>query len=47
MDGQPDTESKPIASDNLCKELAERYPEQFVQWLFGVRSGKVKILKPK
>ncbi len=33
-----------VTSDNLCKDLAERYPEQFVHWLFGVRR-KVKVLK--
>ncbi|MGH9846256.1 MAG: Rpn family recombination-promoting nuclease/putative transposase [Blastocatellia bacterium] len=32
------------ASDTLCKRLAEEYPEQFAQWLFGA-SGKVKVDK--
>jgi hypothetical protein len=32
------------ANDNLCKRLAEEYPEQFAEWLFGVR-GKVKVDK--
>jgi len=32
-------------SDNLCKRLAEQHPEQFAQWLFDVRSGKVKVEK--
>ncbi len=31
-------------SDNLCKRLAEEYPDQFARWLFGVR-GKVKVVK--
>ena len=39
--------SKPARakSDNLCKRLAEEHPEQFAQWLFNVRSGKVKVEK--
>lgn len=32
------------ASDNLCKRLAEEYPEQFARWLFGV-DGNVKVEK--
>ncbi len=32
------------ASDNLCKRLAEEYPAQFAQWLFGA-AGKVKVHK--
>ncbi len=32
------------ASDNLCKRLAEEYPEQFARWLFGA-GGKVKVEK--
>jgi len=32
-------------SDNLCKRLAEQHPEQFAQWLFGLRSGKIKVEK--
>ncbi len=32
-------------SDNLCKLLAERHPEKFVEWLFGPPSGPVKVLK--
>jgi predicted transposase YdaD len=32
------------ASDNLCKRLAEEYPEQFARWLFGA-SGEVKVEK--
>ncbi len=34
-----------IESDNLCKRLAESYPEQFVAWLFGARPGPVKIFQ--
>ncbi len=35
---------EPIQSDNLCKRLAEEYPDQFARWLFGVRS-QVKVVK--
>ena len=46
------TAEKPPASaqetrsknDDLCKFLAEEYPEQFAHWLFGTQ-GKVKIEK--
>lgn len=31
-------------NDDLCKYLAEEYPEQFAHWLFGTR-GKVKVEK--
>ncbi len=34
--------SAPLESDNLCKRLAELYPEQFAQWLFGVRGVTVE-----
>jgi predicted transposase YdaD len=37
-------EKERTAADNLCKVIAERYPEQFVEWLFGVKS-KVKVMK--
>jgi predicted transposase YdaD len=42
----PKSPAKPArgASDNLCKRLAEEYPEQFARWLFGAR-GKVKVEK--
>ncbi len=42
----PKSAAKPArgASDNLCKRLAEEYPEQFARWLFGA-SGKVKVEK--
>ena len=37
--------TQPIhTSDNLCKRLAEEYPEQFARWLFGV-GGAVKVEK--
>lgn len=36
--------AEPIQSDNLCKRLAEEYPDQFARWLFGVR-GQVKVVK--
>jgi predicted transposase YdaD len=32
----------PTESDNLCKRLAELYPEQFAQWLFGVSDVAVQ-----
>jgi len=32
-------------SDNLCKLLAEKYPEQFIEWLFGIKVENVEILK--
>jgi len=32
------------ASDTLCKRLAEEYPEEFAEWLFGA-GGKVKVEK--
>ena len=31
-------------NDDLCKFLAEEYPEQFAPWLFGTH-GKVKVEK--
>jgi predicted transposase YdaD len=42
----PKSPAKPArgASDNLCKRLAEEYPEQFARWLFGA-GGKVKVVK--
>ena len=42
----PKSAAKPARgeSDNLCKWLAEEYPEQFAHWLFGT-SGKVKVEK--
>ncbi|MGH9838999.1 MAG: Rpn family recombination-promoting nuclease/putative transposase [Blastocatellia bacterium] len=42
----PRSPDKPArgASDNLCKRLAEEYPDQFAQWLFGA-GGKVKVDK--
>ena len=32
----------PTESDNLCKRLAELYPDDFAQWLFGVRGVTVE-----
>jgi len=32
-------------SDNLCKFLAEKYPDQIVEWLFGIKNKHLKILK--
>jgi predicted transposase YdaD len=41
----PSASTTPVrgASDNLCKRLAEEYP-QFARWLFGA-GGKVKVVK--
>lgn len=43
---RPKSPAKPArgAGDNLCKRLAEEYPEQFARWLFGA-GGKVKVEK--
>ena len=39
-----DAQSPRTASDNLCKRLAEQFPEQFVRWAFGA-TGPVKVEK--
>lgn len=40
------TVKKPrLLSDNLCKYLAEKYPELFIEWVFGVKVEKVEVLK--
>ncbi|MBW4475735.1 MAG: Rpn family recombination-promoting nuclease/putative transposase [Tolypothrix brevis GSE-NOS-MK-07-07A] len=31
--------------DNLCKYLAEKYPQQFANWLLGESTTKVEVLK--
>jgi predicted transposase YdaD len=41
---KPSAKSSRRTSDNLCKRLAEEYPEQFAEWLFGV-TRKVKVEK--
>lgn len=33
------------ASDNLCKTLAEQYPDELAHWLFGVSEGRAAVLK--
>lgn len=33
------------SSDNLCKYLAETYPEAFVEWLLHEEPGAVQVLK--
>lgn len=38
-------ETPRASSDNLCKMLAEKYPEQFIEWLFGIKVETVEILK--
>jgi predicted transposase YdaD len=42
----PSASAKPTRdrSDTLCKRLAEEYPAQFAEWLFGA-GGKVKVEK--
>lgn len=45
MKPQPIQTSQPRAdSDNLCKRLAELFPDQFAEWVFGA-GGKVKVEK--
>ena len=34
-----------MAFDNLCKYLAETYPEQFAEWLLGERVDNLEVLK--
>jgi predicted transposase YdaD len=34
-----------VSFDNVCKVLAEKYPEDFVRWLIGEESTNVKVLK--
>ncbi len=38
-------EKERTPSDNICKRLAEKYPEQFTAWLFGATTGKIRIMK--
>lgn len=32
-------------TDNICKYLAEKYPQAFAQWLLGEQLGEVSLLK--
>ncbi|MEP7337774.1 MAG: DUF4351 domain-containing protein [Acidobacteriota bacterium] len=41
---QSSPQSLRTESDNLCKRLAELFPDQFAEWVFGA-GGKVKIEK--
>jgi len=41
---QPSSQTLRTESDNLCKRLAELFPDQFAEWVFGV-GGKVKVEK--
>lgn len=41
---QPSSQTLRTDSDNLCKRLAELFPDQFAEWVFGV-GGKVKVEK--
>jgi predicted transposase YdaD len=38
-------EKERTPGDNICKRLAEKYPEQFTRWVFGAIAGKVRIMK--
>lgn len=40
----PLTPLPPIESDNLCKRLAEQFPQEFARWAFGV-TGPIKVEK--
>jgi len=33
------------SSDNICKVLAETYPEQLIEWLFGTQGVETRVLK--
>jgi len=34
-----------LASDNICKYLAEQYPAQFVRWLLAKEAENIQVLK--
>jgi predicted transposase YdaD len=34
-----------VSFDNVCKILAEKYPEDFVRWLIGGESTNIEVLK--
>jgi predicted transposase YdaD len=34
-----------MSFDNLCKHLAETYPEQFASWVLGQSVSSVRVLK--
>ncbi|MCL1474538.1 DUF4351 domain-containing protein [Argonema antarcticum] len=34
-----------MASDNICKYLAEQYPAQFVRWLLSKEAENIQVLK--
>lgn len=34
-----------MAYDNICKYLAEKYPAEFVQWLFSEQPSNIRVLK--
>ncbi len=44
-DKQPKRRERRRQSDNLCKMLAERYPDEFASWALGRAVQRVKILK--
>ncbi len=31
--------------DNICKYLAEEYPENFARWLFPTQATEIEVLK--
>ena len=40
-----DEEKMRSSSDNICKLIAEKYPVQLIEWLFGLKVSKVEVLK--
>ena len=46
-DKTPATPAAPLRkpSDNLCKALAEKYPEHYLKWLFGDVAGPLEVVK--
>jgi predicted transposase YdaD len=34
-----------VSYDNVCKFLAEQYPEAFVRWLLMVQPQQIEVLK--
>lgn len=37
--------NSPLNTDNLCKYLAEQYPNEFISWLFPSETSSVHVLK--
>lgn len=40
-----DEEKTRASSDNICKLIAEKYPVELIEWLFGLKVNKVEVLK--